>query len=260
MDMTTTGKVEGDEGGERPEQTSHRQVAPLTAPPAIPEDAKVIGYDAAKVTALFRQPVEPSLLAAMANAPPGAGAFVLLTETEDGLQADTEFEGGAAIRMFYRHGPDGELVVFNWDFRLDQVRSKSGEWVRANPALRGAELLANQIRALRQVGATRIITVGARNDDDDRNKEQVGYCVWPKLGFDAPIPDMIWDSIPNHLQEHVARNALRSPHARSVLALVAATEGEAWWEGNGVGLDECVFDLQAGSVSMRVLSAYLGVE
>jgi len=75
-------------------------------------------------------------------------------------------------------------------------------------------------------------------DDDDL----VGYQVWPKFGFDAPLE-------PADLN----RDA-RFARCTSVLDVVAVDA--EWWAGNGRGL-EMRFDLAAGSRSWRVLLNYL---
>jgi hypothetical protein len=233
----------------------------LTGPPVIPTDADLPDYPTAAVDALFGQHIEPGLLAAMANAPPGAHASVVvvevpITDTIMGVQATTTFDGGEAIRIFCRPDSDGALIVQNWSIRL-HMELESEQWVRVNPAVTGTDLLTNQIRALRKAGVARIWSIATRRADDDPNKVQVGYCVWPKLGYDAPIPDSIWSILPAPLKEQVLTNAVGSSHERSILSLVGTSEGEKWWEVNGVSLDECEFDLQDGSVSMRVLAAYL---
>ena len=75
-------------------------------------------------------------------------------------------------------------------------------------------------------------------DDDDL----VGYQVWPKFGFDAPL-------VPADLNRHP-----QFAHCRSVLDVVAAAP--AWWEANGWGM-ELRFDLSPDSRSWRVLLNYL---
>lgn len=77
---------------------------------------------------------------------------------------------------------------------------------------------------------------------NDPDGDMVGYLVWPKFGFDAPLVAADLNAAP-HLG-----------HCRSVLDLVRIDS--AWWEQHGRG-KEMAFDLSPGSQSWNVLLNYL---
>lgn len=77
--------------------------------------------------------------------------------------------------------------------------------------------------------------------EDDRF---VGYAVWPKFGFDAPLEPVDLNAAPT-----VALRACRS--VQEVISV-----DPAWWENNGRGRP-MRFDLMANSQSWRILLDYL---
>lgn len=78
---------------------------------------------------------------------------------------------------------------------------------------------------------------------DLEDGDLIGYFVWPKFGFDAPLLPVDLNMAPDHIRD-----------CTSVLGVVEADA--AWWEAHGRGR-EMYFDLAADSASWKVLLNYL---
>lgn len=78
---------------------------------------------------------------------------------------------------------------------------------------------------------------------DLEDGDLIGYFVWPKFGFDAPLLPVDLNRAPAHIRG-----------CNSVLGVVEADA--AWWEGHGRG-QEMYFDLAPRSTSWMVLLNYI---
>jgi hypothetical protein len=244
-------------------------VAPPTAAPTLPKNLKIEATDreaSARADALFGEDTAPELLAAASNAADGASVEVYDSLYRPGaISVRTSGDGYSATRYFYRDTATGELRVNNSTFGMEYIKNKghnpndpkSNEWMKKNPALNGTELLANQVRALRAIGVKKITTLAARADDiDDPNNAMNGFYTWPRLGYDASIPEREFKKMPPELQAQVGANPTGSKTERSILDLMATTAGRDWWKANGTDI-RAEFDLSDGSLSMRTLEKYL---
>jgi hypothetical protein len=97
-----------------------------------------------------------------------------------------------------------------------------------------------------RLGFTRISLLGAGRGplpaaDADT---MVGYAVWPKFGFDAPVAPVELDRFPN-----------RALYRASTIQDVRKA-APGWWEDHGSGRTMS-FDLTAGSRSWSILLNYL---
>jgi hypothetical protein len=77
----------------------------------------------------------------------------------------------------------------------------------------------------------------------------VGYSVWPRLGFDGPIPPTANAKLDALPADHPLRGA------QTVRHLMARPGGRAWWEANGSEF-RAYFHLAESSVSRRLPMAY----
>jgi hypothetical protein len=84
-----------------------------------------------------------------------------------------------------------------------------------------------------------LVAAGGRGFDG----RYIGYKVWPKFGFDAP------------LEAHEASHVPGLAHCNSVQGVMAVDP--AWWEQNG-SQRVMTFDLTAGSASWQKLLSYVG--
>lgn len=245
------------------------RVAPPTAPPVMPqrvtfvgatdparrEMAQVMGYD--YLSGVESHP--PEIVAAAGNA--SDGARVTVDASAGHVRLNTRGPGHEAMRTFHRT-PDGKLICHNDLFMVEWVRDRSVTdgrypgWRRRDPGYNGTELMANQVRALRAMGAAQMETYACRSDDDDPNHAMNGYYTWPRLGYDGAIPDRKYQALPPELKALVDSNPTGSTTRRSVLNLMSTEAGRKWWKEHGQSIS-CKFDLADNSLSMRTLAKYL---
>lgn len=137
-----------------------------------------------------------------------------------------------SLRSFSRR--DGQLEANNSS--LDVTSKGNGL---------GAQLLGRQVDRLVAAGATRITTFAA--GDPKSGTAMIGYKVWPKLGFDGPLP------------ERIRRKVIAAglPPAERVSDLLRTPEGWKAWENEIGGSIDVAFDLSEHSISRRVLRRYL---
>jgi len=110
----------------------------------------------------------------------------------------------------------------------------------------GTEIMGRQVEAATKAGASHFYMTALRNDFiGSSGTTGVGYKVWPKFGYDAPLPLETIANLPPELAG-----------ATRVSDLYATAAGRAWWEQYGETLD-MRFDLTPGSYSLQVWEAYL---
>jgi hypothetical protein len=136
---------------------------------------------------------------------------------------------------------DGRIVMRNNMFFLKKKARGGGL---------GTEVFSAEVKALAEQGVDAIETCAGKG------KGMNGFSTWPRLGYDAAIPDNLRKKLPPALA-----------NAKTVLELYKTKEGREWWGGvpqpdgtrkgaNGVQLG-MTFDLTPGSPSMVALNAYL---
>jgi len=182
--------------------------------------ARVLGPDAT-----------PELAATLAGAQAGMTATVTPGWLPGSVLVDTVAEGVHIIRQISVY--NGEITIQNVLFEL--APELQGQGI-------GTDVLAEQIAAGQEAGVSSITLAAAGSIDDP---DMVGYKVWPKMGFDGPLPPRILDILPPEFAS-----------ARMLSDLYATPEGVAWWEANGVTIG-LTLDLTPGSYSMELWQAYL---
>jgi len=91
------------------------------------------------------------------------------------------------------------------------------------------------------------------NADRNDAKGNVGYAVWPKMGFDTKIPDDVRGSALGRL---FGRGLPKQyANAQTVGDLMNMPGGADWWKANGHSV-EASFDLTEGSRSRQALDLY----
>lgn len=142
---------------------------------------------------------------------------------------------GRQERYLYE-SEDGETVCKNAYFELENAAPKGY----------GIRILARQVAGLHELGVRGIRTHAARSDGGSA-KPMIGYYVWPRAGYEAPVPEVER----NHMQDELSRNfeymseVMDSPQAR------------AWWFKYGDDLKEATFDLRSGSHNERLMQYLL---
>ncbi len=115
----------------------------------------------------------------------------------------------------------------------------------------GTLLFVRQVREAQKLGLDAIRNLSAKSSGESRIRggsdrvPLIGYKVWPKFGYDAPLKPRQLAELPRDLQG-----------ARTVQDLMNTPGGEKWWRDHGDSF-QGKFDLKPGSVSLRKLESYL---
>ena len=133
-------------------------------------------------------------------------------------------DGYDSVRKVYRDGD--KSVIENQNFTVHETGNGTGTLV-----------FARQVSAAISARVARIETYAARGEGMN------GYYTWPRLGYDAPVPDEV--TLPAKF-EGVER----------ISQLMMTPDGRDWWKENGVSTG-MTFDLNEGSLSRKVLALSL---
>jgi len=183
---------------------------------------------------------------------------------------DIEIDGGTVGVTVNFLGPDGKETggnsraiylesgtIYNASMHLGKEHQRQGT---------GAKMLHQQVTAAVKLGFKRIDTFAAGGPGEPSN----GYSTWPRLGFlprgtdgKVPInvvktvPGPLWDPPPINPNSPKTRMSHKSVPTIINMARMMSTEtGRKWWAANGEA-HSATFDLSEGSISRRVLSAYV---
>jgi hypothetical protein len=146
------------------------------------------------------------------------------------------FEDGKPIRRNLVNTPSG-LVIVNVQLEIKPEFRRSGV---------GFNMLKYQIEAARQLKVENIACLAARwgKDENYQRVELDGYMVWPKLGFDGPIPDAVRPLLGSTFQQ-----------LDTIQQLVQADGGWKEWKQHGAAA-HLTFDVASGSVHSEFFAAY----
>lgn len=125
--------------------------------------------------------------------------------------------------------------------------------IKSDPAKRTAaarefyRTMVSSIEAARKAGAAKVMFNAAGNSGKGGSDASwKGYTIWPRMGFDARLPESVRERLPPSLAS-----------ARTLLQLHATPEGTKWWAKNGEDID-VVFDLKdKGSVQNKIMDRFL---
>jgi len=137
---------------------------------------------------------------------------------------------------------DPEIVV---DHKLMEVKPE----VAADPEKRHAAArsfyrgMTESVEAAVKAGASKVVMNAAGNPKGGSFK---GYTIWPRMGFDAPIPFDTRKKLPESLG-----------HCRTLLDLHATKEGTRWWRDNGTDIDVQLDLKRADSPQMQVFGRFV---
>jgi hypothetical protein len=194
---------------------------------------------------IFGRTMTPKKLASLAGAPDDARVTVekyidKVTMTVHHPQIDS------MQRTIRREGD--KIIIHNDIFKIKPE-------FQQDPRKIGLRAFAREAQHAHDEGVSHIETNAFRvkgSVDPDTGKERwAGYYVWPRYGYDGPIPHYSvkslpqWKDLPEHLQE-----------AKNVSELMVDPVGRKWWQTHGDAID-VVFDLKADSYSMKTLNSYL---
>jgi len=168
-------------------------------------------------------------------------------EGGDGLHVETTrdvagVKGGLFSQsVIYNAGPaeDPEIVVEHK--LMDVLPAVDRDPLKRNAAAREFfRIMTGSVEAAIKQGASKVKLNAA---DGAPFK---GYTIWPRMGFDAPIPFHVRNKLPETLS-----------HCRSLLDLHATSEGTRWWRDNGTGLDVQLDLTRPDSPQMQVFGKFV---
>lgn len=119
----------------------------------------------------------------------------------------------------YLGGPVAGAVIQN-----DHVELRN-EWTNKGIGVRAAAL---QITTARKLKVHKITATAAGSLDMSGLPSDPlrGYHIWPRLGYEAPIPSWLLPCLPSHLRG-----------ATLLSELMADLQGQALWKSRGMGVD-----------------------
>jgi hypothetical protein len=189
-------------------------------------------------------------------------AIVHLGAGPDGQQIHARIEH-ADFEHWERHlRQDKDGTVYVWNEKIRIRAGKQGAGI-------GTSVLRAQVENAFYGGiayiACHAAKVNAQNPDPQRSFS--GYARWPKLGFDQTLDELekgtenaddVRKGTPSAFPE-VAKmiRARFGDNVESIQDLLDEEGGPEWWQINGVELYHAVFDLTAGSRSLKVFNEYL---
>ena len=147
-----------------------------------------------------------------------------------------------------RRNASGKVIIHNDIFKVKPEFQQSAGKI-------GLKCFAREAQNAHELGVSHIETYAFRVKGDinpDTGKERwSGYYVWPRYGYEGPIPQRLKGA---HSWHHDLPPELRG--ATNISELMAHPAGREWWRENGDAFD-VEFDLTKGSYSMTTLNKYL---
>jgi hypothetical protein len=148
------------------------------------------------------------------------GTPVMVNFEADVAGVDRGLSGSSVIGSV-----NGEAVVYHSIF--DASPSVQSDPAKRHTAAREFyRTMVASIEAARKNGIAEIKFNAAGVSSENNPRAFRGYTIWPRMGFDAPLPDRIRSKLPESLS-----------HAKSLLDLHATREGTKWWADNGEDID-----------------------
>ena len=197
------------------------------------------------VKTLFGRTVRSKELASLTGAPDDAKVIVRRGYGGE-ISLRVEHPQIASMERTIRK-EGGEFIIHNDIFKVHPAFQRSAGKI-------GLKAFAREVQNAHEAGVSHIETNAFRvkgDIDPTTGKDRwAGYYVWPRYGYDGPIPDYIrrlpeWRDLPPQL--HGVTN---------VSELMIDAVGREWWRKNGDAIN-VVFDLKKDSYSMKTLGTYL---
>ncbi len=135
------------------------------------------------------------------------------------------------MRRTISKNADGDLEIHN-DLFFMHKDSQGGGY--------GTQVFADEVRSAANMGVKKIVTVGGRG------RWMNGYTTWPKLGYDAKLPNYM-PAMPKNIKE---------AKPKTIQDLLTIPGGSEYWKKHGQQM-EMTFDLTPGSKSLSILNKYL---
>lgn len=209
-----------------------------TTPPAFPPSTATVEYGgwdarskakAEKATARVLKGVPPERYASIVGAP-------------DDARVIFDASGESAVSYTVKH-PSLD------DMRGRLIRSDLDGVVRHAPDVLyvkesdrgkgvGTEIHGRRVAYGVEHGIARIAITAARG------KNEIGYIVWPAMGYDGKLPKSVLDKLPEQFQGRT-----------TIQELLADEGGQKWWKKHGEPID-VAFSLKPGSPAIMRWATY----
>ncbi len=187
-------------------------------------------------------------------------ATVHLDASPDGQQIHARIEH-ADFEQWERHlrkHKNGKVYIWNEKMRVRAGKQGGGL---------GASRLRAQVENAFYAGITFIACHAARVNaqNPDPQRAFIGYSLWPKYGFDQTLDELqngthnaddVRKGTPAAFPEVAGVIRDMFEDVESIQDLYEKRGGPEWWQTNGVELYHAVFDLTAGSRSLKVFNDY----
>lgn len=146
------------------------------------------------------------------------------------------FQAGKPMERLLIDDPSRGLVLINAQFHM-KPEYHGGV---------GFQMLSSQIDACRELKVATIACIAGRWGKDDEGKRTPldGYIVWPKLGFDGPVPATSAAKLGSNFSQY-----------KTVQELIQADGGLAQWVLHGDGC-RLTFDVNPNSVHSKTFMEY----
>jgi hypothetical protein len=174
----------------------------------------------------------------MATSFSGASMPVLVSWEKPLGGIDYGLSGSSAVGT----NSDGEPVLYHSTITVEPGAADTP--AKKHAAARAFyEVMAKSLEEARNSGFSEVRFNAAGSKSD---KSWKGYTIWPRMGFDAPIPGDIREKLPDSLS-----------HAKSLLDLHATREGTEWWANNGREVDISFRLGDPGSPQAKIMARWL---
>jgi HK97 family phage portal protein len=132
-------------------------------------------------------------------------------------------EGITSSSILYDVGATGspELVLKQnvIDVALPVAEDKQKRQAAGREFMR---VMTNSVEKAKSMGVTKVVLSAAGTAKDKGPVAWRGYTIWPRMGFDAPLPFHVRQNLPETLS-----------HCKTLLDLHATPEGTRWWRDVG---------------------------
>lgn len=198
------------------------EIHPMTRPSDISRASRKI----------FGANLKKQMYASLVGAPDNSDVVLSLEEGDIWIHVVGHADGLEAGRSLMVK--EGKRIIYNDFFSIQTT----GEGL-------GLKMFAAEVQNARRFKFREIHTYAARGS------QMNGYYTWPRMGYNAPLPDawrerfLSGPNIPKHMKS-----------ARTVADLMITPAGREYWKAHGISLN-MVFDLDPKSTSMATLDAYL---
>lgn len=153
-------------------------------------------------------------------------------------------DGIEATSVLMNVGPKDRPEIVLKHHLIDVTDAVKSDATRRHVAAREFfKSMADSVKAARAGGVSKVVLNAAGRAGGSTFK---GYTIWPRMGFDAPLPFNLKQKLPEGLS-----------HAKTLLDLHTTREGARWWRDNGTDIDVVLDLANHGSPQNQAFDAFV---